>query len=335
MKHWMATAAVLLLISLSTAAQETQVVEEVLVKINDEIITLSDFEDRFEPYVTELSRNFSGNELDERIAEARKEIFNILINRKLLKLRTEQLNVRMTEDYYNARIEEFKKNTNSSTDAEFQRALQESGVTMAQLRDIIEMQFTIQYLFQKEISSNLITSESTIQEFYEEHLDRYTVPAKLRLSQIVFPYTEGGGDSERQEAESALQRIHNGEDFGKVYREVTPLAAPDADGDIGIVDVTTLREELREAVKGLNAQDVSGVIETPGAFVILKVTEKDPEKIRPLEEIKNEVVRDIQAEAVATGINDLILRYKKANHIVIKAAEFIPLYDEKNTNIGG
>lgn len=325
----------LILIPLPSVAQDTQVVEEVLVKINDDIITLSEFNDRFQPYAAELSRSLTGPELEQQLTEARKEIFNILINRELLKLRTKQLNVPMSESDYNRGIEEFKRRTNSETDTEFQQALRDAGVTLAQVREMIEMQYTVQVLFRNEISRDLITSESSIQEYYEKHLDRYTIPAKLRISQIVFPYVEGAAESKRSEAESALQRINGGEDFGEVYRDVTPLAAPDADGDIGIVDVSTLREELREAVNGMNAQDVSGLIEIPGAFVILKVTEKEPETIKPLEEIKDQVVGDIQAEAVATGISNLILRYKKDNNIVVKSAEFIPLYDEKNTNIGG
>lgn len=334
MKQWIA-AAILMLISLPSAAQETQVVEKVLVKINDEIITLSNFNERYQPYERELSRSLSGAELEQRLAEARKEIFNILINRKLLKLRIRQINLPITESNYTNGLEDFKRRTNSKTDAEFQQALRDAGVTMAQLREMIEMQYTIQILFSREISRDLITSESTIQEYYEKHLDRYTIPAKLRLSQIVFPYVEGAAESKRREAEGALQRINGGEDFGEVYRAVTPLAAPDANGDIGIVDVSTLREELRDAVRGLNAQDVSGLIEIPDAFVILKVTEKDPETVKPLEEIKDQVVGDIQAEAVETGISNLILRYKKENNVVVKSADFIPLYDEKNTNIGG
>lgn len=330
MKPWLLVA-LLTVVALPAAAQQTQVVEEVIVKINDEIITLSDFERKFAPIEREISRRFEGEERDKELENWRKDVFNGMINRALLKQRARKYGFRLDDATLRNFVNYLKEQSNSRTDEEFRQALADQGMTMDDVRDIAENQYTEGFLFRNEITRDLFSSESKIQEFYEENIERYSTPATLRLSQIIFPFDEENRSLRKLEADQALARLKAGEDFGAVYRAVTPQSAPDATGDIGQVREEALRIEMQDAIRDLKTGETSEIVETPAAYVIIRVTAREPRRNVPLEEIKERVMQDMQEKAVNEGMQELILRYKKESYIDVKSAEFITLYDRTST----
>lgn len=317
--------------AIPAAAQQTQVVEEVIVKINDEIITLSDFNRKFEPVEREISRRFEGEERDRELESWRKNVFNSMINRALLRQNARKYGFRLDDNTLRNFVNYLKEQSNSRTDEEFRQALADQGMTMDDVREIAENQYTEGFLFRQEVTRDLYSSESKIQEFYEEHIERYSTPSTLRLGQIIFPFEEDNRSLRKLEADQALARIKAGEDFGAVYRSVTPQSAPDADGDIGQVREEALRVEMQDAIDNLKSGEVSEVLELPTAFLIVRVTAREPQRNIPLEEIKDRVMQDMQEQAVNEGMQELILRYKKESYIDVKSADFITLYDRTST----
>lgn len=332
-KICMAFALVVVPFALATA-QQGEVVEEVIVKINDDIITLSQFNEQFEAGREQLARQLQGEELEEAAAQYRRVLFNILVNMKLMEQRAKRLGLRMPEEYFQQTLDYFKQQSGSRTEEEFQRALADNGLTMEDLREISERRYLQRALFQREIlfqeEENL---ESKVQEYYERNSERYRTAERYNLSQIVFPYTTATQDDAAAQAAIALGRIRSGEDFAVVYRDVTPQAAPDADGDIGEVTPDSMREELREAIVGKDAGEVTDVIDLGTALVVVKITDKQEARAVPLEEIQQQVLNDMQNERVAKGLQDLVLRYKQESYIEIKSPEFLALYDPKSTRL--
>jgi tetratricopeptide (TPR) repeat protein len=80
----------------------------------------------------------------------------------------------------------------------------------------------------------------------------------------------------RPEAERILEELKKGEDFASLAKaESTDATAADA-GEMGTVDPSTLRSELREAVQGLRAGQISGIVKIPAGFAILKILSASP-----------------------------------------------------------
>lgn len=331
----MVIGAMALMISLPALAQESVVIEEVIIKINDDIITLSEFNKEFDKRFIlieeQFKSRFEGEELEKEITLFKKQLFNALINSRLLHQKAERLGIRMPEAYYNDMVNNLKQRSNSTTEEEFRRALQDNGMTLEDVREMARNNFVQMRLFQYEVYRDQFNSESKFQEYYEEHTERYSTPAVIRLAQILFPYRQDNMEKVRLEAEDALNRIKGGEDFGLVYRELTPQSAPDADGDIGEVNIETLRTEMKEAVSGLEVGGVSDVVVLPTAFLVIKVTDKQPQKLIPLEEIKDRVRADMEQELVSKGLSELILKYKSQSFIDVRSDRFSALYEPTST----
>lgn len=85
-----------------------------------------------------------------------------------------------------------------------------------------------------------------------------------------------------EEANKILNSIHAGEEFGALARQYSIDASADAGGQLGTVDTDSLREELKDALRGIKPGEVTGVIKIPAGYAILKVP-KEPESADPTE----------------------------------------------------
>lgn len=317
--------------SVTALAQETKIVDEVIIKINDEIITRSEFENKMGVIEKQLRSRLSSEQVDAEMPKLRTRYFNLMVNQKILESVVNKRGWKMPEDYYQNMVDSLKQQTQSRNDQEFLKALQDNGMTLEDVREMAKRNFIDGTLFRYEVAKEIPDTESEIQEYYDENSAKYLIPAKMRISQIIFPFNEENKAEIAENAAQALARIKAGEDFDAVYRSVTPQSAPDATGDIGIVDVKSLRSEMKDAIDPLENNQVSEVIETPAALLIVKVTEKEDAKITPLEEIKDLVVNDMREKIMMDGLDKLLLKYKKEFYIELKSDEYAALYDPKYT----
>jgi len=112
-----------LLFAAAIAAQDEQVVEEVIVQVNGDIITSSQFRERFEPVEQELERRYSGEELQQSLAELRGQLFNSMIDELLIRQRAAAISLRLSDELFRDRVEFYKRQIGATTDEEFQAVL--------------------------------------------------------------------------------------------------------------------------------------------------------------------------------------------------------------------
>lgn len=321
-------AAALVLLPLPVPAQDRDLVEGVIVQVNDDIITFSQFMDRYSKLEMAMLRQVPADQIDEMKRILRKSVFNDMINELIIKQRAEQRNIRLTDELFREQVDRMKQQIGAQSDDEFQRALASQGLTMEEFRRMMERQYYLDGLFVVEVGRDLYQSESRVQNYYEENLGKYTVPAKVRLAQLTFPVTGGEAVQAREGAEAALERLRAGEDFAQVYRDLNPDAPEGGDGDIGFLEMTALRREMAEEVRKLEPGQNTGVISLTESFVILKLTEREPEKVTPLEEIKDRVTIDMQADTLLREKSKYVARIKRQAYIKILDESFVNLYDE-------
>lgn len=140
--------------------------------------------------------------------------------------------------------------------------------------------------------------EKTLKAFYQAHLDRYSIPDTVRLSQIQIRLPENATEEQRKEArkraEAALQRIEQGEAFADVAAEVTEHPrGKQTKGDLGYFPRAG-SAWLEKALQGLAKGDHTGVMEAPGRYDIYLITEEKEAITTPFDEVRDQVTRDWQ-----------------------------------------
>ncbi|MGH9195852.1 MAG: peptidyl-prolyl cis-trans isomerase, partial [Acidimicrobiia bacterium] len=277
----------------------------VLVKVNGEIITKTDLEAR---QVAVLRQRKEPQRSDEDLAKAIKEITpQVLvdaIDELLLIQRARELDYRLSDDEFRRIIENIKKDNKLETEEQFQAALKQENMTMADLRRSIERQVLISRVQQAEVFGRIGITEEEAKQYYEAHQNEFTTPASVTLREILVSTpapTEGslnvGADeAAKQKAEALRARVVGGEDFAKMAAEVSDAPSKANGGLIGPLAKDELAPDLRDLIGKIKVGEVTDVIRTPRGYQIFKVESVTDAVVKPFAEAREEI-----AERVVTG----------------------------------
>ncbi|HVL68500.1 MAG TPA: peptidyl-prolyl cis-trans isomerase [Vicinamibacterales bacterium] len=286
-----------------------EIIEQVLVKVNGDIITKTDLEARQiaalrdrGPIDPEALKN------DEELKKALREITPQLLVNAVDELLLVQLGrekgYRLSDDQFKSWLENLRKEQNLQDDARFQAALKQEGMTVDDLRRQVERSFLIQRVQQDEVGSKLSITEEEARQYYRAHRDEFVEPASVTLREIFIEIptaTQAGqagvnvaqDDAAKEKAEAAYQRVTGGEDFGKVAAEISDSASKANGGLIGPLPVADLSDALRKSLETMKPGEVMKPVRAGKGYQILKLEAMTPATVQPFES-----VRDVVADRV-------------------------------------
>lgn len=151
-------------------------------------------------------------------------------------------------------------------------------------------------------------TEEEIRAYYEKHIDEYSSPAMLRLKSLAF--------NNRQEAESALDKLRKGADFNWVSANVTGLVAPDAAGlltlDKNLLSLTSLPEDLQESARDVNKGGTLLYAPSEGDFFyVLLVEDVFPPEPQPYEQARAEAAKKVLNLNIEKALDEWVTKLKE------------------------
>ena len=160
-----------------------------------------------------------------------------------------------------------------------------------------------------DLKKEVAVKDADIAKYYKDNPTQFQEPDKVRASRIWLPYTAADKESVLAEARAVRERAAGGEDFAGLARALSKDDRAATGGDWGLFDWQSLSPAETEAVRKLDKDGVSGVVETETGAAVFKVVEKDPAVIKPLAEVSatiKGILEDEKARAlVATRIQRL------------------------------
>jgi peptidyl-prolyl cis-trans isomerase C len=178
--------------------------------------------------------------------------------------------------------------------------------------DQAEKNILVTEYFNREIIEKIEVTEEDIQAYYDGNLLEFTARAVIRAQHM---FTKS-----RKKAEGWKRRLGDGEDFSKIAKEESEddLTAPQA-GNLGYfnpggyIKFIGRSEIWSEAVNELEAKEISDIIEFEKGFSIVRVMEKNPERILPLSEVRKRIIDKLRAQR-ARDVYEVALARLKESH---------------------
>lgn len=149
--------------------------------------------------------------------------------------------------------------------------------------------------FEAEVS----VSEADVLDFYEAHKDeRFTEEKQVQARHILFSVANSASDESqadtRSTAQGILERARRGEDFTALAEEYSQdTGTASKGGDLGFFGRGRMVKPFEEAAFGMAVGQVSDLVETTFGFHIIKVEAIQPERIKPLEDVADEVTAEL------------------------------------------
>ncbi len=168
------------------------------------------------------------------------------------------------------------------------------------------------FFITEDLKKDVQVTESEVEKYYEKNQSQFQEPEKTRISRVHLPYAGQDKAAVQKQAEDLIERISGGEDFGQVARASSRDEKAKDGGDWGYDEWRRLPAREREETEKLGQGETSGVVETEEGVSILKVTDKEPEKTKPLEEVKARITAILEDEKARSLAAEKISRLSKS-----------------------
>ena len=186
--------------------------------------------------------------------------------------------------------------------------LEEDEKVIEQIRKITE-QILVQVLIEREILDKVKVNDEEVLEYYEQNKDSFTEKEQVHLYNILLETEE--------EAQDILEQLKAGEDFSEIAKEKSTGPSAAQGGDLGYLIKGTIVPEIEDVVFALELEVLSEVVKTDFGFHILKITEKKPETVKALEEVKEDIVQTLLPTKQKEAFDNLLEELKSKSEIEI------------------
>jgi len=288
------------MVAAAIASPRADIIEQVLVKVNGEIITKSEFEQR---QVAELrTRPELGNvspsspQLRTAIAEITPDLILTAVDELLLIQRGHELGYVMGDEQFNNILGSIKKQNNLEDEQKFQAALKQEGLTMADLRRNLERNMLVSQVQRAEVNDKISVNEEEARTYYNAHPREFTTPAEFTLRELLIevPTTDRGlnvaqDDEAKAKAEDLRKRLTAGEPFARLAADFSASASKANGGLIGPIKHDELDPRLQKILDAMQVGDVSEPLRTQRGYQLLKVETRTETRVKTFEQARGDI----------------------------------------------
>jgi peptidyl-prolyl cis-trans isomerase SurA len=309
MKKTATVAAVLAVVATFAAtasAQTGTILEQVLVKVNGEIVTKTELEQRQIAALRQKNPNLrpdSDAALQKALLEVTPQVIVDAVDEMLIVQRGKELGFSMSTDQFNSIVENIKKENKIESDEALQAALRQEGMTMADLRKQLERTSLVQRVQQQEVMSKLQVTDTEMKAYYDTHLGEFGTVPQVTLREITVAVTPdpqginvGKDDDAKAKAEEVRAKIIAGEPFPRLAAEYSDSGSKANGGLVGPLSKTDLSDDLQKAIAGLKDGGVTPVLRTARGYQVVKIEKLQDSTTKPFEDAKSEIADKIANE---------------------------------------
>lgn len=276
--------------------------DKIIAIVNQNVITQKDYTDFLNFMRLQLSQQYKGEELEQKINSAKADLLNRLIEDRLILQEAKKSNILVDEARIKSRINEAKKDY--PTDTQFQSELMKQGLTQADIEKKIREQFLMFNVVDKEVRGRIVIKPEEITEFYLKNRKKFNSGEGRELEAISLE----NNDLARTVAYSL-----------KSGAKLTDLAAryPLSINQINVNQGDELRKEIEDVVIKLGINEVSEPVRIDDKYYIFRLINVTASKELTLEQVRDR----IQGELLENRMRDGLIRWldglKKDSYIKI------------------
>jgi len=294
------------------------VVEDIVARVNDQIITQSDYDRALKEMDQEARQH--GDSMQQMSAE-HKDLLRSLIDQQLWLSKGKELSI-TGETELVKRLDEIRKQYNLASIEDLEKAAQEQGVSFEDFKQNIRNQIITQEVMRQEVGEHIQFTPGEAMQYYDQHKQDYAQPESERLSEILIP---ADADDQAKLAEAKTKaddieaRLHSGGDFSQLARSFSGGPTASAGGDLGQYKRGQLPKMLEDKTFSLQSGKYTDPILTRQGYIILKVTEHTAGGPAPYKDVEPQVEEALYESRMEPAIRAYLTKMREEAFIDIKA----------------
>ena len=305
-----------------------QIIERVLVKVNGDILTQTELEERQTAAIrarmgTDFKPEMLNNnaELKKAVDEVTPQLLVDAIDELLLLQMGKEKGYHLSDEQFQAWLDNLRKEQNLGDEQKFQAALKQEGMTIDDLRKNVERQFLVGQIQRDEVGSKLTITEEEARQYYLTHKQQFAEAATVTLREILIEVptsTQGGQagvnvakqDEAEAQAAALRTRLLAGEDFAKLAAEVSASPSKANGGLIGPINVAEVSASLQQGISKMKPGEITEPLRTNKGVQILKLEMLKPASIPPFESVRDLVADRVHDARQQTEVRKFMARVR-------------------------
>jgi peptidyl-prolyl cis-trans isomerase SurA len=300
-----------------------EVVDKIIAVVNDEIITLKEFNAAFAPYLKNIEDNYKGDDKEAVIKQSKEFFLKRLVDNLLIEQEAKKSGVGSSvkdEEVMDVVRDMIAKRKTNMED--FKKNLAREGSSLEALKKEITSQIIRMRLLRREIKNKVMVSDEEIGEYYNKNRQDYEGKEAVRIKQIFLAIPAKADKKTKakikEDAEQLRKRALTGEPFELLAAKYSQGPGAAQGGDIGFVEKGAIIAALDTAAFKLPMEQISEVIESEGGFHIIKVVDKKGAGLKPIAAVREEIRAKLEDEKLEKKYEEWMTSVRKKSFIEIK-----------------
>jgi len=331
--------AVLLLVA---GLRADNIVDEIIARVNNQIITRSDMEKAKQTNLEELKQRFP-SDWQEKWTRAQNDILRDLIDQQLLLARGDELGITGQTEVVK-RLNQLRQQMNLASIDDLEAEAKKQGVSYEDFKEQIRIGAVTQQVIAQEVGGKIHISNEDVQDWYNKHQKELAGPEEVGLSEIMVatqPARQNVEDKDKQaaaqnqdkqlpedpakvaeaqaKANQILEQLKKGAKFEDLAKKSSDGPTASQGGSLGNFKRGELAKDLEDKTFSLKAGENTDVIRTRQGFIILKVTGHRPAGVPPVKDISDRIREAIYSERLEPAARAYLTKLREQAYIDIKS----------------
>jgi len=293
----------LVVVLAAAASLRADIIEQILVKVNGEIFTKSDLEQRQvaalrqKGQALDLKSDPTNAQLRKMLDEITPQIMVDAVDEMVIVQRGKELGYKLTDEQFKSVVENIRKENKIESEEQFQAALKSENMTMVDLRRNLERSMIVQRVQQNEVLSKIGVTDDEAKKYYDAHVSEFTSAPTVSLREILVATPSDPKGINVAADEAAKLRIEEirkrattgGENFEKLAADVSDSPSKANSGLIGPLSVNDISPDLRKLIEKLKPGDVTEVVRNARGYQIFKLETMTATETLPLDKARDQI----------------------------------------------
>ena len=289
-----------------------------LATVNGIPITIIDVLEHTANEESRLSAMYKGQDFRSEVEKVRKTALETVIDRKLAYENFKTFDFKLPRDFVENNLDQLLKSFNVGTRQELEKLLSTYGSNLNEFKDKAYESAAVDSLLYEKCCRDAYVAPKDVFAYYETHKNEFIMPAEYNLS-VLSLKREGVHKADLEPLTEHLikalsdNQVKSFEDAVSLYSDGPSV---DKNGNIGWIDVRTLKKDLAEALKLPQTNHVYGPVKTKEAYYFIRVNDIKPSIIQPFSQVSSDITEKLLSEQRDENYKKFMAKLRSEAYIV-------------------
>ena len=328
------------ILALAVLVRADNIVDEIIARVNDQIITRSQFERAKESQIQELKQQFP-NDWQARWSKSQKDVLREIIDEQLLLEKGKELGI-TGETETVKQLNKMRQDMGLPTMQALEDEAKKQGISFEDYKESIRTRVVTQQVIGQEVGSKIHITNEEVQDFYDKHKQEMSGPEEITLSEILVSTHPKPTADKNTEADAADKQADNtpedpalvakaqakakviytqlktGAKFDELAKKESDGPTAAQGGPLGTFKKGELAKEFEDKTMSLKPGEFTEPIRTKQGFLILKVDAHRSAGIPPLKEVEDRIREAIYSQKLEPAARAYLNKLREQAYIEVK-----------------